>query len=558
MFPIWRPIISPTFLLINIIAGVCLLLWGVALLRLGVTRGFGAGLRAFLSKSTDNRVKAMFAGIGMTTVLQSSTATVLIVAAFAGQGLIGASAGLAVILGADIGTTLVAQLFSFDLSWIAPVFMIIGFFLFKMEKSGKLKNTGRIFIGLALMLVALGWIRETAAPLKESDVLPLILSPLQSDPFFAVLIAALLTWMAHSSLAIVLILMSFVAAGTLPLMLGLYMVLGANLGGTIPPILATLKDHPQALRISVSNMLVRVTGVILVFPFMEVIEPYIAMIDADHTREIVNFHTAFNVVLALSFLPFTGVVTRLAKKIIPDRVERDDPKKSRYLDVKDLNTPSVALAAATRETLRMADIVQQMLEDTITVLRTNDMKLLEKVSEEDNTIDEIYGAIKAYMAKLSQEFMDPKEAQRYVQILTFATNIEHAGDVIDRNLMPVALKKIKQQTQFSEEGFKDIKNIHELVLASVQLAQSVFVSGDLEMAKRLLEDKQVIREEEISGMASHIERLSEGLPDTIATSTLHLDIVRDYRRINTYMCTVAYPLLEQAGERHTSRLKLKK
>ncbi len=530
----------------------------MALLRLGVTRGFGAGLRAFLSKNTDNRVKAMFAGIGMTTVLQSSTATVLIVAAFAGQGLIGASAGLAVILGADIGTTLVAQLFSFDLSWIAPVFMIIGFFLFKMEKSGKLKNTGRIFIGLALMLIALGWIRETAAPLKESDVLPLILSPLQSDPFFAVLIAALLTWIAHSSLAIVLILMSFVAAGTLPLMLGLYMVLGANLGGTIPPILATLKDHPQALRISVSNMLVRVTGVILVFPFMEVIEPYIAMIDADHTREIVNFHTAFNVVLALSFLPFTGVVTRLAKKIIPDRVERDDPKKSRYLDVKDLNTPSVALAAATRETLRMADIVQQMLEDTITVLKTNDMKLLEKVSEEDNTIDEIYGAIKAYMAKLSQEFMDPKEAQRYVQILTFATNIEHAGDVIDRNLMPVALKKIKQQTQFSEEGFKDIKNIHELVLASVQLAQSVFVSGDLEMAKRLLEDKQVIREEEISGMASHIERLSEGLPDTIATSTLHLDIVRDYRRINTYMCTVAYPLLEQAGERHTSRLKLKK
>lgn len=527
------------------------------MLRLGVTRGFGAGLRNVLAKSTNNRIKAMFAGIGMTTVLQSSTATVLIVAAFAGQGMIGAAAGLAVILGADIGTTLVVQLFSFDLSILAPIFMIIGFFFFKSKKSGRMKNIGRIFIGLSLMLVALGWIRQTAAPLKDSEILPLILTPLSSDPFFAVLIAALMTWMAHSSLAVVLLLMSFVASGVLPLMLGLYMVLGANLGGTIPPILATIKDHPKALRIAVSNLVVRVTGVAIFFPLLPWLEPYLAMIDSDHTREIVNFHTLFNVILALSFLPFTGLVVRCVKKIIPDRVERDDPKKARYLDKKDLDTPSVALAAATRETLRMADIVQQMLEDTITVFKTNDMKLLEKVRDEDNTLDEIYRAIKEYMARLSQEFMDPKEAQKYVQILTFATNLEHAGDVIDRNLMPMALKKIKQQTDFSDEGFNDIKNIHALVLESVQLAQSIFVSGDLDMARRLLQDKQDIREAEIEGMASHIERLGDGNPATIATSTLHLDIVRDYRRINTYMCTVAYPLLEESGELRSSRLRAK-
>ncbi|MAZ75743.1 MAG: na+/Pi-cotransporter family protein [Micavibrio sp.] len=543
--------------MLNIVAGVCLLLWGVKLLRLGVTRGFGAGLRNMLAQSTNNRIKAMLSGIGMTTVLQSSTATVLIVAAFAGQGMIGASAGLAVILGADIGTTLVAQLFSLDLSMLMPLFMVIGFVLFSMQHSGRMKNIGRIFVGLSLMLMALALIRQTAEPLKTSEILPVILAPLENDPFFAVLLAVLLTWLAHSSLAIVLLLMSFVASGTLPIMLGLYMVLGANLGGTIPPILATLKDHPEALRISLSNLIVRLLGFIPFFFLLPVIEPYIAMIDANHTREIVNFHTLFNVVLALTFLPFTQVVILICKKLVPDRIERDDPKKARYLDLKDLDTPSVALASATRETLRMADIVQQMLEDTITVFKTNDMKLLEKVRDEDDTIDEIYGAIKDYMAKLSQEFMDPKEAQRYVQILTFATNLEHAGDVIDRNLMPMALKKIKKQTRFSQKGFKDIKHIHDLVMESVQLAQSIFVSGDLEMAKQLLKDKQVIREAEISGMAAHIERLGEGEPDTISTSSLHLDIVRDYRRINTYMCTVAYPLLEESGELRTSRLKLK-
>lgn len=542
-------------ILLNIIAGVCLLLWGVKLLRLGVTRGFGAGLRNFLAKSTNNRVKAMLAGIGMTTVLQSSTATVLIVASFAGQGMIGAAAGLAVILGADVGTTLVAQLFSLDLSMLMPSFMVIGFILFSMQHSGRTKNIGRIFVGLALMLMALSLIRETAEPLKTSEILPVILAPLSSDPLFAVLIAAVLTWLAHSSLAIVLLLMSFVSSGTLPIMLGLYMVLGANIGGTIPPILATIKDHPEALRISVSNLVVRTIGVSILFFLLPIVEPYMALIEADHTREIVNFHTVFNVTLAIVFLPLTELVVRSCKKLVPDRIERDDPKKARYLDDKDLDTPSVALASATRETLRMADIVQQMLEDTITVFKTNDMKLLEKVRDEDNVIDDIYGAIKVYMAKISQEFMDPKEANRYVQILTFATNIEHAGDVIDRNLMPMALKKIKKQTSFSEEGFKDIEHIHNLVVESVQLAQSIFVSGDVGMAKQLLKDKQYIREAEITGMASHIERLGEGQPDTIATSSLHLDIVRDYRRINTYMCTVAYSLLEDAGQLHKSRLK---
>ncbi|NQZ14661.1 MAG: Na/Pi cotransporter family protein [Alphaproteobacteria bacterium] len=538
-------------------AGVCLLLWGVKLLRLGVTRGFGAGLRNMLAHSTNNRVKALFSGIGMTTLLQSSTATVLIVAAFAGQGMIGTAAGLAVILGADIGTTLVAQLLAFDMSMLTPLFMVVGFILFSMQHNGRLKNIGRIFVGLSLMLLALAWIRETAEPLKSSEVLPLILAPLEADPFFAVLLAALLTWIAHSSLAIVLLLMSFVVSGALPIMLGLYMVLGANLGGTIPPILATLKDHPDALRISISNLIVRVCGVIPFFFLLPIIEPYVAVMSTDTSREVVNFHTLFNVVLALTFLPFTGVVVSLAKKIVPDRIERDNPKKARYLDKKDLDTPSVALASATRETLRMADLVQQMLEDTIEILRTNDMKLLEKVRDEDDTIDSIYGEVKDYMAKLSQEFMDPSDADRYVQILTFATNLEHAGDVIDRNLMPLALKKIKKQTHFSDDGFEDIKHIHDLVMESVQLAQSIFVSGDIEMAKQLLKDKQDIREAEIKGMASHIERLGEGNPETVATNSLHLDIVRDYRRINTYMCTVAYPLLEESGELRQSRLKVR-
>lgn len=538
----------PSVILLNIIAGVCLLLWGVILLRLGVTRGFGAALRRFLAACTNNRLKAFAAGIGMTALLQSSTATVLVVSSFASQGLVNAATGIAIVLGADVGTTLIAQLFSLDISLLLPVFMVAGYILFKMENNGKLKNIGRILIGLALMLLALNLIRQGAAPLRESETLPLILGPLQQDPFFAVLLAALITWLAHSSLAIVLLLMSLVTAGVLPLELGLFMVLGANVGGTIAPLIATLKDNPDAMRIPLGNMLIRITGIVAVVPFLQFIMPHLADFEADEARQLVNFHTGFNIALALVFLPFTGILSNVLKRALPDRPVAYDPGRARYLSEKDLDTPSVALSNASRETLRMAEMVQQMLTDAMTALRTNNEKLVLRIREEDDVIDRLYGQIKNYMARMAQEFMDKREAQRYVQILMFSTNLEHAGDVIDKNLLPLVNKKIRNQVEFSAEGMKEIQHIHDLVLESVKLAQSIFDTGDITLAKRLLADKEIIRIAEIKGFTTHIGRLRGGVPETVSTSSLHLDIIRDYRRINSYMCAVAYPLLEEKGE----------
>lgn len=494
----------------------------------------------------------------MTVFLQSSTAAVLIVASFAGQGMITAGAGIAVVLGADVGTTLVAQFLSLDVGLLIPICMAGGYILFTVEHGGRIKNVGRMLVGLSLMLLALGWIRETAEPLKDSEILPMILQSLDKDPFFAILLTALLTWLAHSSLAIVLLLMSFAASGILPPVLALYMVLGANLGGTIPPLIATLRDDPDAMRIPLGNMLVRIMGVLAIVPFIQVLQPYVSDFSPDAGRQIVNFHTGFNIALALAFLPLTGWINTLLEKALPKRVKFKDPGRPLYLDDKNLDTPSVALAAATRETLRMGDVVEQMLKDTIKVLENNDKALMKKIRKEDDIVDRLYAEIKSYMARLTEEFMGPKEAQRYIQVLTFATNLEHAGDVIDKNLMALAKKKIGRQAHFSEEGMKEIKEIHEFVLGSVQLAQSIFVSDDIDMARQLLEDKELIRKAEIDGMATHIDRLRAGVPETLATSNMHLDIIRDYRRINTYMCTVAYPILEENGEIRSSRLRSRK
>jgi len=536
---------TPSFVMLNIIAGVCLLLWGVKLVRLGVTYGFGSNLRATLAASTQNRVKSFFSGLFITTLLQSSTATILIISAFAGQGMIKAGAGLAMVLGADVGTTLVAQLLSFDLSILIPISMIIGFFMFNRKNSKVSKNIGRVLVGLALMLLALDWIKDSAAPLKESALLGEILVSLTQDPLFAVLLIALLTWIAHSSLAIVLMIMSFVAAGVLPVTLALFMVLGANLGGTVAPIIATMKDSEHARRITIGNLFMRLIGVFIAFTILSYMPDLFDVLGEGSERKIVNFHTAFNVALAILFLPLTGYVNKICGKFIPDAPKKIEESNARYLNDKDISTPSVALAAATRETLRMADLVEQMLDDTIHVLKDNNTLLLEKIRKEDDTIDHLYAQIKIYMAKLSQEFMSPDEAERYVQVLTFATNLEHAGDVIDKNIVPLAQKKMKRNIEFSEEGFKEIQNIHALVLDSVQLAQSIFVSMDIDMAKELLEDKRQIKIAEKKAMENHIERLSDGVSETINSSSLHIDLIRDYRRINSYVSTISYPLIEE-------------
>lgn len=531
------------------------MLWALKLVRLGVTSGFGAQLRRLLSASTKNSFVALFSGAAVTMFLQSSMATTLIIASFAGQAMIATGPALALILGADIGTTLVAQVMAFDVSWLSPVLLLAGVILFSLEKLGKSKNIGRILIGLGLILLSLRLISEASIPLKHSDTLPLILAPLQYDSFLAMLVAAVITWVAHSSLAIVLMLMTLTSSGAIPVNLAMVMVLGANLGGTIAPLIGTLRDSPAAIRVPAGNMLIKLIGVLVTMPLLVYYEPLIAVYSSTPARQIVNFHTAFNLILALTFVPFTSTIADLCAKCFPEKIGADDPGRPKYLNEKEIDTPAIALASAARETLRMADVLQEMMQDTIKAFTSTSESFVNSIRDKDDTLDRLYEAIKRYMARLTQEYMDKGDAQRYVQILTFATNLEHAGDVIDKNLMPLALKKIRNQGSFSQKGFQEIEGIHNQVLASIRLAQDIFMSGNIDLARRLVQEKEEIRRKEIEASAAHIDRLREGIPETIATTSLHLDIIRDLRRINSYMCTVAYPLLEEKGELRSTRLR---
>ncbi len=537
---------TPTLVLINIIGGVCLLLYGLRLVRLGVTRAFGLSLRRVLERGTSNRFIALISGLIVTMFLQSSTATTMLISGFVGRGLITVVGGLAIVLGADIGTTLVAQLLVFDVSWLAPTMIIIGYFLHSSKSNtGRWKQLGRVGLGLGMMLFALAWIKQSAGPLKESDLLPLVLAPLAADPIMALVFAVILTWLVHSSLAIVLLVASLFGSGVLPLELALLIVLGANIGNVVAPIVAARGDHINAQRVPIGNLVMRVCGVALIFPFIPLVVQEMKLLFPADERFIVHFHTAFNIGLAIAFLPFISVVASITRKLLPDRPPSEDGSLPKYLNEKDVETPSLALIGASRETLRLADMTEKMVRTCMKAMVNNDEHALAKVKKMDDEIDALYKKIKHYMARMAQVSMSEEEGVSHFHTLTFATNLEHIGDIIDRNLIPVVQRKIKDQKYFSKQGFGEISELFEMVLKSVSLAQSVYMSGDRNLAQQMIDDKNQIKRAEVETNKAHMRRITDRIPETLDTSGMHMDITRDLRRINSLITSIAYPILEK-------------
>src|SRR5262249_35137222 len=388
-------------------------------------------LRRAIGHSMRNRFTAFASGVGITMLLQSSTATALMAASFASRGLVTTASALAIMLGADVGTSLIAQLVSFRVDWLSPALILGGLIAFRTGSSTRVRDLGRAFIGLGLILLALYLISQAAAPMRESPVTAELMMALGGQPTVALLIAALLTLLSTSSLAIVLLVISFSANGVIGTDVAFALVLGANLGSAITPLLATATSDPEARRVPLGNGIFRVAGVILALPVLPLAGPYFRLLEAPAWRQVADFHTAFNLALALIFIGLTGPVARLCTRLQPDRARGEDEGKPRYLDRAAMESPAVAIANGARETLRMGDIVGKMLGATLEVFRNDDRKLLRDVEQLDNSVDALHEAIKLYLTEVSREALDSRDQRRSIDVITFTTNLEHIGDIID-------------------------------------------------------------------------------------------------------------------------------
>lgn len=542
-------------LLIELIGGAALLLWATRMVRTGILRAFGSRLRQVLARATGSSLRAAAAGMGSAAVLQSSTATALLLVGFAGRGLVTLAPALAVMLGADLGSTLVVQVLSFDLRAVAPLLIATGVAFFMLSSGPKLRQMGRVAIGLGLMILSLGLIVSASDSLRESELLHSVLMALADEPLLAMIFAALLTWLVHSSVAIVLLIVSLASAGLLPGGLGLALVLGANIGAGIVPFMLTLAEPQEGRRVVAGNLAFRALGALAVLPFSALLAELLEVFGSDPARLIANFHTAFNLLLVIVFLPLTEIAARLLVRLLPPREAGEDEEAPRHLDESSLENPAMALAGATREALRVADVVETMLEEVINVLRIDDPKRIAAVSALDNRVDALHEAIKLYVSRINRQPMSEEESRQAFDIINFTTNLEHIGDVIDKNLLDLAAKRQKLGVAFSREGWSELEDLHGRVREQMQLAVAVFVTGDIEMARQLVLQKEKIRDQERRAAETHMQRLTGGKVETIETSAIHLDILRDLKRVSSHLSAVAYPILEAEGELRSGRLR---
>jgi phosphate:Na+ symporter len=540
---------------LNVLGSVALLLWGVRMVRTGLTRAFGAALRRAIAACSRNRFAAFLGGIAVTGLLQSSTATSLLVSSFAGRGLIPLSIAFAIMLGADVGTTIAAQVLSFDLGWVSPLLIGAGVIAFLSSEQDKARHLGRVAIGLGLMLLSLKLLALATQPLRSAPAFMAMLQGLQDEYVIAVVVGTLATWFAHSSLSIVLLIMSFTGSGLIEPKLALALVIGANIGGALAPYMAQSGADVAARRVPLANLMTRAIVGVALLPFLGQAVDWLMLVDASTTRLPVNFHTAFNIVAALVFLPLVDVVAWACRRLLPDKPVPDDPGKPRHLDPNVLDSPAEALGCALRETLNLGDRVSDMLHQTIDVLERNDPKAVKAIEAADNAVDQLYEAIKLYLVQVSRNELGEEDGKRYVEILTFTTNLEHIGDIIDKNLMELAAKKIRNRYAFSPEGMAELRAFHARVLENLRLALNVFTTRDITLARRLVAEKASLREAEARAADSHFARLREGRTESIETSSIHMDVIRDLKRINGHLASVAYPILEAAGELADTRLK---
>jgi phosphate:Na+ symporter len=532
-----------TFAFFDIFGYVALLLWGTHMVTSGVLRGYGSALRRWLGRYLGRRPAAFAFGVCLTALLQSSTATGMMATSFAASGFLGLAPGLAVMLGANVGTTLIVQVMSFDIAVVAPILILLGTALHRRSDDARYKNLGRVGIGLGLMLLALHLLVLTMAPIQNAQALRAVMQSLADEPMLALLAAAILTWLCHSSVAVVLLIVSFATAGVVDAPEALALVLGANLGSTLP---ALLEAHtPVARRLPLGNLLVRAFGCLVCLPLLHPITHWLAPLGASPARIAVNFHTAFNLGLAVIFiLP----VERLAQWLIrlqPEPPRPADPGQPLYLDEAALDSANVALVNATRESMRMADTVESMLGNLVEVFGKDDAARAAAISRMDPSLDRLGIAIRQYLADLGGEALNEEDGERSQEIHAFVINIEHIGDITANNLMEFAAKKAERGQDFSADDIQDLAAMHTQIMESLRLGITVFMRGDLRAAQQLVERKELLWRLENEASDRHIRALREQHDG--GGGDVYLRILRDLKRIHSHLAALAYLPLERAG-----------
>ncbi|MCR8726646.1 Na/Pi cotransporter family protein [Frigidibacter sp. ROC022] len=542
-----------TMFALHLAGAVALLLWSVGLVRTGVERGFMAQLRASLRRAAKRPVSAAMAGAASAVALQSSTAVAILVVTFAAAGSLVPPVGLAIMLGADVGSAVAAQILFAPVQDIVPILLLVGVVLFLRARTPAPKQFGRILIGLALVLVSLTMIREATGQLRDSVLVGMVAEYLSSDLIASFVLGAAFAWAMHSSIAAVLTVVTFAAQGVLPALPAAALVLGANIGGGLIPVTLTLTAPVAARRIVLANFAVRGGGAVLGLIILIALAPDLGLLGGTASRQAINLHLAYNIVLAVAGLLVLNPALRLMALLVREPAQPVDARVS-SLDESALQTPDRALVCATRELLVMGERVHGMLVPALGLFRNWDPEVVEAIEKGEEEVDRLHFQIKLYVSRLQDTSLTGEQSQHALDLVTLANNLEDAGDQISSNLVEHARRMQTEGLSFSEDGWRDLTDFHDCVLSNAQLALNVLMTNDADSARQLVEEKDRIRQLEQTLQARHFARLRSRNPVSIETSNLHQETMRALKQINTAFSLVAYPIARETGDLLSSRL----
>ncbi|MGV7091680.1 Na/Pi cotransporter family protein [Siccibacter turicensis] len=533
--------------LLHLLSAVALLVWGTHIVRTGVMRVFGARLRTVLSRSVEKKPLAFCSGIGVTALVQSSNATTLLVTSFVAQDLVALAPALVIVLGADVGTALMARVLTFDLSWLSPLLIFIGVIFFLSKKQSRAGQLGRVGIGLGLILLALELIVQAVTPITQASGVQVIFASLTGDILLDALIGAVFAVITYSSLAAVLLTATLNATGVISFDVALCLVIGANLGSGLLAMLNNSAATPAARRVALGSLLFKLVGSLIVLPFVHLLADAMRHIALPESELVIYFHVFYNLIRCLVMVPFVEPMARFCQRVIADAPESDARLKPKYLDNTALDTPALGLANAARETLRMGEALEQMLEMWGNVIRgePRQERELRKLADD---VDVLYTAIKLYLAQMPKEDLTGMESRRWAEIIEMSLNLEQAADIIERMASDVAHKSFAARRAFSSEGLQELDALLEQLSANLRLALTVFFSGDVAGARRLRRNKHRLRILSRRYSHAHVNRLHQQNVQSIETSSLHLGLLSDMKRLNSLFCAVAYSVLEQPDE----------
>ncbi|WP_296246994.1 Na/Pi cotransporter family protein [Pseudomonas sp. UBA4194] len=530
--------------LLNLLSAVALLIWGTHIVRTGILRVYGTALRRLLSQNMSRRPLAFIAGILVTAVVQSSNATAMLTTSFVGQGLMALTPALAIMLGADVGTALMSRVLTFDLSWLSPLLIFLGVIFFLSRKQTRLGQMGRVGIGLGLIILALQLIVEAAAPITQAQGVKVLFASLTGDILLDALVGALFAMVSYSSLAAVLLTATLAEAGVISLPVAIGLVIGANVGSGLLAFMSTNMQNTAGRQVALGSLLYKLLGLILVIPVLDPLAHWMDSLNYDPQALVIGFHVIYNSLRCVIMLPSVGWMSRLCAWMLPQRPDTQGSAKPRHLDPAALGTPSLALANAVRETLRIGDIIEAMLGAMGNVLRGTQTAVTQQVRSLNDDAEALYSSIKLYLAQMPREDLGEQDSRRWAEIIELAINLKLSADLIERMLRKVQQQKTSQRRSFSEVGLEELAGLHSQLLANLRLGLSVFLSGDPESARQLLREKRRFRAQERRLAHAHVSRLQRKVVQSIETSSLHLELIADMKRLNSLFCGSAYVVLE--------------